>query len=58
MNLLDQEFNFHIPSLGGTDRGGRFSDKANFVKLVKELYDEFKAPARNWLLTAAISPAK
>jgi chitinase len=40
---------------GATDRDGKWADKKNFADLVEELGAVF-AP-RNWLLSAAVSPA-
>lgn len=41
---------------GASDRQGRYADKENFLKLVRELRVEFDK--RNWLLTAAVPIAK
>nr|XP_027218101.1 probable chitinase 10 isoform X3 [Penaeus vannamei] len=41
---------------GASDRGGRWSDKANFADLVEELAAAFQP--HGWILSAAVSPAK
>ncbi|CAG2161542.1 unnamed protein product, partial [Oppiella nova] len=43
---------------GASDRQGSYSDKQNFLELVKELREEFDKQSRKLLLTAAVPVAK